>query len=62
MWIKQTIHIKFQGLFSKKNIFFRMSSATNFAWCFKLTMFEQLGPDIFLKSMRWYTVDTPSYL
>ena len=39
MWIiysaKQTIHMKFEGLFSKKADFFRMSSATIFAWCFK---------------------------
>ena len=34
----QMIHMKCQDLFSlkeKENIFFWMSSATNFAWCFK---------------------------
>ena len=35
---KQTIHMKYQDLFSpkkKKNKNFRMLSATNFAWRFK---------------------------
>ena len=31
---KQTIHMKYQDLFSLKKKNFRMSSATNFAWCF----------------------------
>ena len=34
-YAKQTIHMEFQGLFSKKKYFFKVSSAAIFAWRFK---------------------------